>query len=269
MPEQDLNGRVAIVTGGSLGIGLAITLSLASRGADVVIAARNPGRMEAAAGQVRALGRRAIGVATEVTDSAQVRNLVDRTLAEFGRIDILVNNAGGSNGANYKRGSLLETEERDFDASIAANLKSVWLCGKAAAPVMQRQGKGAIVNIGSVAGDPSRGTRVGFGVYSAAKVGVINLTHCMAAEWGPEIRVNCVVPGLIATARVMGSNTPESEAAMLRTIARGRAGRPEDIAKAVTYLASDDADYVSGAILFVDGGFKSGLPPLGEPPPAP
>ena len=269
MPEQDLNGRVAIVTGGSLGIGLAISLDLAARGADIVIAARNQGRMDAAVVRVHAMGRRAIGVATEVTKSGQVTNLVERTLAEFGRVDILVNNAGGSNGANYKRGPLLETEETDFDESIAANLKSVWLCAKAVTPTMLRQGRGAIINISSVAADPSRGTRVGFGVYSAAKVGVINLTHCMAAEWGPEIRVNCVVPGWIETERVMGANTPASAASMLSTIAQGRIGQPADIAKAVTYLASDDAGYVSGAVLFVDGGYKSGLPALLPQRPAP
>lgn len=265
MPDQYLHGRVAIVTGGSLGIGLAISLSLAARGADIVIAARNQGRMDAAAAKVHALGRRAIGVSTDVTNSAQVTNLVNRSIAEFGRIDILVNNAGGSLGTNYKRGPLLETEEKDFDESIAANLKSVWLCSKAVTPTMQRQGKGAIINISSVAADPSRGTRVGFGVYSAAKVGVINLTHCMAAEWGPGIRVNCVVPGLIETERVMASNPPSRAAVMLSTIALGRIGQPADIANAVTYLASDAADYVSGAVLYVDGGFKSGLPALLPP----
>ncbi|MSQ28309.1 MAG: SDR family oxidoreductase [Dehalococcoidia bacterium] len=262
MPEHDLTGRVAIVTGGNQGIGRAIAHDYADHGADVVIASRTLSTAEAVAEEVRARGRKALAISTDVASNAEVVRMVQQTMDTFGRVDILVNNAGGSHGRTYNRGALLEITEEDWDNSMAVNLKSVWLCSRAVAPIMQRQGRGAILNIGSVSAQIQHGTRVGFAVYSAAKVGVNNLTYSMAAEWGPTIRVNGILPGFIETPRVTPTRSEEGNAVRTRAIALGRFGASEELAKAATFLVSDEAGYISGTIIEVHGGYKSSLPPL-------
>jgi len=260
--DLDLSGRVAIVTGASMGIGEVLALDLAAHGADVVLAARSSDKLEAVAAQVRALGRRALAIPTDVTVAAAVQRLVEEAKRVFGRIDILVNNAGGSYGATFKRTSLLKATEADFDNAYFLNVKSAWLCGQAVAPAMLEQGRGVIINLGSVAARQEHGTRGGFGVYSITKVAVQNLTYVMAAEWGPSIRVNCVAPGVIDIPRTAANRSAQAAAERLKVIARGRLGVPQDVADAVTFLCSDMADYISGVVLEVNGGIKSSQPPI-------
>ncbi|MSQ28306.1 MAG: SDR family oxidoreductase [Dehalococcoidia bacterium] len=262
MADMNLSGRVAIVTGASMGIGEVLALDLAAHGADVVLAARSASKLEAVATQVRALGRRALAIPTDVTVASQVKRLAEEATREFGRIDILINNAGGSYGATFKRSPLLKASEADFDNAYLLNVKSAWLCGQAVAPGMLARGSGVIINLGSVAARQEHGTRGGFGIYSITKVAVQNLTYVMAAEWGPTIRVNCVAPGVIDIPRTAANRSGAATAERLKVIARGRLGTPQDVANAVTFLCSDQADYINGVVLEVNGGIKSSQPPI-------
>ncbi len=266
MPGYDLTGKVAIVTGAGQGIGRAAALRLAAAGASVAIAARTAERLQAVANEIEVAGGRALAVPTDVTDSAQVSALVQRTLDAFGgRIDILVSNVGGSHGPTFRRGPLLELTERDFDNGVAVNLKSVFLCGCAVAPIMLAQGGGSIINVSSIMAQQVHGTRVGAALYAATKAAVINLTWSMAAEWAP-VRVNVIVPGYIDSPRAVPTRSAEGNAQRVRIVGQGRFGRPEEAAEVILFLASDAAGYVSGATLEVHGGFRSPLPPM-EPVP--
>lgn len=265
-PSIDLRGRVAVVTGGSQGIGRGIALTLARAGADLVIASRTNARIEEVCQEVVALGRRALGVPTDVTKEEDVARLVDRTVGSFGHLDILVNNAGGSYGRTFRRGPLLGLNGNDFDQCLAVNLKSVFLCSTAVAPVMMRLGRGAIVNISSIANRESEATWGGFSLYAAAKAGVVTITWSMAAEWAPQIRVNCVTPGFVSSGRISASRSAERVKARLSTVSLGRPGEPEEIGNAVAFLASDAASYVTGTVMDVHGGLKSNLPPVDMPP---
>ncbi|MDO8491680.1 MAG: 3-oxoacyl-ACP reductase family protein [Dehalococcoidia bacterium] len=246
-----LTDRVAIVTGAGQGIGRGIALGLAEAGADIVAAELEPSRAEQTAAEIRSRGRKALVVPADVRIASQVDNVVRRTLAEFGRIDVLVNNAGGLLGIV---GPLLETKEEDWDRGITLNLKSVFLCCKAVGKVMAAQKKGVIINISSVAG---MGAYTPAPHYGVAKAGVINLTQTLAMELAPlGIRVNAIAPGTVATALVeeLFRTRPELREKRLKSIPMGRLGRPEDIAAAVVYLASDASDYVTGEVLAVKGG---------------
>ena len=251
-----LEGKVAIVTGGSAGIGLGIARGMAQAGADIVIAARRADRVESACAAVRATGRRVIGVPTDVTKADQVGNLVQATVDAFGTVDILVNNAGGSFGPTFRRAPLLELTEADLDGAMAANVKSIFLCGKAVAPLMMAQGKGAIINIGSIAGHEQALPRSGAAFYAASKGAAIKLTYSMAVEWAPAIRVNCINPGGIPTERVMENRSPERTAFNQSMIAMGRPGTPHDIAVAAIFLASDEANWITGTVIDVHGGHQ-------------
>jgi NAD(P)-dependent dehydrogenase (short-subunit alcohol dehydrogenase family) len=255
MPIVDfsLKDRVAIVTGGSRGIGRAIALALAEAGAGVVVASRTPQANEEVAKEIRSMGGKALGVPADARQADQVASLVERTLEGFGRIDVLVNNAGGSFGETFNRGPLMEISERDFDETLAVNLKSVFLCSRAAGRVMLERGGGSIVNVASEAG---RIPTPGFGAYGAAKAGVINLTLSLAQELAPSIRVNAVAPGPIETPRTSGRKSPEVLARQQASIILGRVGQPEDVAAAVLYLASDAAKWVTGTIIDIHGGQK-------------
>ena len=255
MVNLDLTGRVAIVTGGSQGIGRAIALSLADHGADIVIASRTAEKVHAVCGEVRAKGRRALGVPTDVAKLDQMRALVDRTQAEFGRIDILINNAGGT--APGARQPLISVTEEGLDETMDMNVKSVLFLSQFVAPIMQAQGKGAIVHVSSIAGRHNELSRTGFAVYGAAKAAVDVLTRSMAAEWGPAIRVNAVLPGMIDSGRATASRTPERMMARMATVAAHRMGTVDEIATVVTFLCSDAASYVTGSCYDVDGGNTS------------
>ncbi|MBN1136028.1 MAG: 3-oxoacyl-[acyl-carrier-protein] reductase [Anaerolineae bacterium] len=244
-------GKVAIVTGGSRGIGRGIALRLAANGAKVVV---NYHSNETAASQVvdqiRAGGGEAIAVQADVSQPAQAQALIDAAQKAFGRVDILVNNAGTTRDTLIMRMS-----EEDWDLVIDTNLKGTFNCIKAAARPMMRQRYGRIVNVTSVSG---LGGNAGQANYAAAKAGLIGLTKTVAKELGSRnITCNAVAPGYVPT-DLTGSLPPELvELALQRTIL-GRAGTAEDMAAAVAFLASDDASFVTGQILTVDGGLSMG-----------
>jgi NAD(P)-dependent dehydrogenase (short-subunit alcohol dehydrogenase family) len=249
-----LEGKVAIVTGAGRGIGKSIALGLADAGADVVVCARTAADIVATAAEIRAKGRKSLPLPTDVRFAEQVASLVEKSVAEFGRIDILVNNAGGSFIA-----ATMDLSEGGWDAIVRENLKSVFLCSKAAARVMIAQKSGNIVNIASIAGTASYTL---CSPYGAAKAGLINFTATLAVELAPHnIRVNAIAPGSIATGGFLqllnaepGEVKPEEKGGLLPSIPLGRYGQPEDIVGAAVFLASDASSYVTGQTLVVDGG---------------
>ena len=246
-----LNGRVAIVTGASGGIGRAISLTFARAGAKLALAARHPEPLEALAQEARALGVPALAIPTDVTRSDQVQRLVQQTKSEFGQIDILVNNAGGTFSDTFSRGPLLQTTERDWDQTLAVNLKSAFLCSQAVVPIMLEKKKGAIVNIASVAGIHPNPDFLAYGV---AKAGLMNFTRSVALGLAPHIRVNALSVGIVDTPRTATRRSPERWKLLVDATPMGVTGQPQDVAWAVLYLASDAAGWVTGIILGIDGG---------------
>jgi len=249
MAEQflSLDGKVAVVTGSARGIGRAIAEVFAQRGANVVITDKNA-EMAAATAQEMSdkYGRKISAFSVDVSDSASVKILFDQVLAAYGRIDILVNNAGTT-----RDNLIMRMEEADWDLVLGINLKGVFNCSKAVVRTMMKQRYGRIVNISSVsglAGQPGQAN------YSASKAGVIGLTKALARELGSrQITVNAVAPGFIPTDLTKDLPTELKEAS-LGSIPLGRWGNPEEIAYAVAFLASDQAAYITGHVLSVDGG---------------
>ncbi len=239
-----LNSKVAIVTGAGAGIGRAIALRFGAEGAHVVVNDINASSAEATAQAIVAAGGSAIGVGADVADKAAVDGLFDTTLARFATLDVLVNNASLTNTSRH----FLEGDEQWWDTILAANLKSAFLCGLRAAQLMARRGQGSIINMSS--GGASRAHR-GNAAYDAAKGGVEALTRAMAVDLGPYgVRVNALVPGSI--------NTKNMDAATLRergaVMPMGRVGEADEMAGPAVFLASDDASYITGHLLVVDGG---------------
>jgi 3-oxoacyl-[acyl-carrier protein] reductase len=243
MTNIDLTGKVALVTGGTRGIGRAIAQALYAAGAKVAITGRDLDRATAAAAE---LGDRSIGLACEMTDPAQIEAAIAATEQRLGPIDILVNNAGLT-----RDQILLRMSESDWDAVLDANLKGAFLAIKAVTKGMMKRRAGRIVNITSVVG--LTGNK-GQANYAASKAGLIGLTKSVAKEYASRnILVNCVAPGFIET-DMTDALPGEAKAALLQQIALGRLGKPEDVAGAVLYLASDLATYMTGQVLVVDGG---------------
>lgn len=241
-----LEGKVAIITGAARGIGKATARLFAREGARVVVTDIDDTTGQATAEEIRSEGGQAIFVPVDVTDPESVQHMVDRTLETYGRIDILVNNAGV-----LRDRTLVKMSHEDFDFVINVNLKGVFNCTKAVAPVMIEQGSGVILNASSVVGIYGN---FGQTNYVASKAGVIGMTKVWARELGPKgIRVNAVAPGFVRTE--MTANLPEKVVRMVieRTPLRTWA-EPEDIAYAYLYLASEEARFVNGAVLNVDGG---------------
>ncbi len=250
LADFSLQGKVAIVTGGSRGIGRSIAVGLAEAGADVAIAARKPEALTEARLAVEATGRRAIEVPTNVRVSDELRNLVDETRTRFGRVDVLVNNAG----TNPVFGPIQELDERAWDVIMHTNVKAVHLLSNLAREAMLEHGEGgSIVNVSSVGG--YRASDV-IGGYSVSKAALIMLTQVQAKTWGADgIRVNAIAPGLIQTdfARALWEDDTtrrrsEAEAAL------GRIGQADEMAGAVVYLASAASSFVTGQTLVLDGG---------------
>jgi len=254
VPDYNFEGKVAIVTGGSSGIGRAAAIQLASCGAAVAIASLPAEACVAAQKEIESLGGRALALPTDVSDPAQVEQMVKQTVAAFGRVDILINNAG----IGGEVLPLLEQSPEEFDKVIRVNLKGIFLSAKAAAAQMIRQGQGGcIVNTGSIAYVEGRGFH---GPYGAAKGGVATLTKTMAAEWaGHGIRVNAVAPGLTRTPiNDALAEEPEILKELTAKIPLGRMARPWEIAAMMLFLSSEAASFVTGSIIHVDGGATVG-----------
>jgi NAD(P)-dependent dehydrogenase (short-subunit alcohol dehydrogenase family) len=255
-----LTDQVAIITGGGGGIGRAIALAFASVGAHVVIGDIVPERCDETAARVRELGAQALPVPTDVTDTTQVRKLVDSAVDYFGRIDILVNNAGGVSPRPF-----IEQSERSWRKHIDLNFVSMLAATSAAAPVMIRGGRGgAIINVSSIEG--SRAAPM-YAVYAACKAAMLNFTRTLALELADHnIRVNAIAPDYTVTPGLRGnvtgpvdpskwlSPTPEQEAATVRRIPLRRAGVDTDCGNAAIFLASKMSEYITGIVLPVDGG---------------
>jgi NAD(P)-dependent dehydrogenase (short-subunit alcohol dehydrogenase family) len=243
-----LSGKVALVTGGSRGIGRAIAVGLAKFGADVAVTSRKLPDLEEVAKEIKGLGRRSMAVATHVGRVEEIGNLVPKVKDEFGRIDILVNNAG----TNPTMNSAIDIEERAWDSIMNLNLKGLFFLGQAVARVMKEQGGGKIINVASVAGI----TPDILPVYSISKAGVIMATKVMAQQWAQySIRVNAIAPGLTKTrfSEALWSN-PDIEKAVMERSPLRRVGEPDEMVGAVVFLASDASSYVTGHVLVVDGG---------------
>ena len=247
MPYFSLEGQVAIVTGGRRGIGRAIALTFAEAGADVAICdiVVEGGEMEAVAEEIRKFGRRSLAVQTDVTQKAQVDNLVQRVMDEFGVIDILVNNAG-----IIARVPLLETPEDLWDKVIDTNLKGYYLCCQAVGKGMVERKKGNIINAASIAAFR------GGSSYNISKAGVVNLTRGLARELASyNIRVNAIAPGEVITDMMeFAWSVPERRKQIEAGIPLGRFAEPSDISSVALFLASDLSSYVTGATILVDGG---------------
>lgn len=247
----DLSGRVALVTGGGTGIGKCITRLLAERGADVAISSRNAERLETTATQIAdATGRKIKAFPANVTDAEAVAAMIEEIVSEFGRLDILINNAGKSSFSGFSK-----MPPAMWDKDIALNLNAAFYCSHAAIPHLKAGGHGAIVNISSQAG--ITGTP-GCGAYSTAKAGLQMFTRVAASEWGSSnVRVNCVAPGMTATdlAQAGWAKTGfDAQAASETAFALKRPGKPQEVAQAVVFLASDAASYITGETLAVNGG---------------
>ena len=240
-------GKTAVVTGGSRGIGRAICLELAKGGANVVLyCAGNEAAAQKTAAEVEALGARALALRCDVSDAAQVDALAKTAVERFGQIDILVNSAGIT-----RDNLLMRMSEADFDAVMNANLKGTFLCMKAVSRLMLKRRYGRIVNLSSVVGLRGNAGQVN---YAASKAGVIGMTKSLAKELASRgVTVNAVAPGFIET-DMTAALAESARAAALGSIPMGRMGAAEDVAKTVAFLASDEAAYITGQVLAVDGG---------------
>jgi NAD(P)-dependent dehydrogenase (short-subunit alcohol dehydrogenase family) len=242
----DLRGKVAIVTGGSRGLGREMVLAFARHGADVVIASRKVANCESVADEVRSLGRRALAVGYHAASWSDADALADAAYSEFGHVDVLVNNAGMS--PLYS--SLAEVSEELFDKVIGVNLKGPFrLSANVGTRMMARDG-GSIINVSSVAShrpSPSEAP------YAAAKAGINSLTRSLAAAFGPAVRVNCIVPGPFLTDISKAWDMPTFTEHAKTAYALGRGGEPHEIVGAALYFASDASSYTTGALLDIDG----------------
>jgi 2-dehydro-3-deoxy-D-gluconate 5-dehydrogenase len=254
MSPFDLTGLVAAVTGGNGGIGLGIARGLSAAGARVALGARSAAKTERAVAELEAAGGQALGVEVDVSSDEDVARFIDATVARFGRLDILVNNAGIS-----VRGKPEELSLADYGRVLEVNLTAALRCSQRAYPELKKAGGGKIINIGSL-------TSV-FGSsfalpYAVSKGGLVQLTRSLAISWAPDgIQVNAILPGWIDTELTAGTrqHVPSLDERVVARTPAGRWGQPSDVAGAAVFLASRAADFVTGAVVAVDGGYSIAL----------
>ena len=238
--KESLQGRVALVTGSAKRLGRAVAVRLAEEGADVVIHHRSSGAEAASAvAEIQKLGRRAVAIAADLVNVAEIKRLFDETAKYFGRLDILVNSA-----ANFLPASIVSTTEQVWDSSLDTNLKAPFFCAQAAAPLVRRT-RGTIINfadVGGILGWP------GYVPHCVSKAGVIMLTRVLAKELAPDVRVNAIAPGTIT----MPGDPPEWEEDYIKRAPLRRSGRPSDITDTVLFLVR--SEFITGQVLVVDGG---------------
>ncbi|MFZ5687459.1 MAG: glucose 1-dehydrogenase [Bacillota bacterium] len=248
MDKFSLKGKVALVTGGGRGLGKGIALGLAGAGADVVVAARSTDELTQTAEELRVLGTNSASYQVDMLQVTEINKMIDWVAEKYGALDILVNGAG----INLRKPTV-EMTEADWDRVLGINLKGVFFASQAAAKIMLKQGKGKIINIASLSsiiGIPN------IIPYCSSKGGVVQMTKGMAVEWAPKINVNAIGPGYFRTAMTEDLFLREGwEQNALRRIPQGRTGVPADLAGAAVYLASEASDYVTGQVIYVDGGW--------------
>jgi NAD(P)-dependent dehydrogenase (short-subunit alcohol dehydrogenase family) len=245
----NLAGKVALITGGSRGIGREIALCLAEAGADIVLMARKPLDLEKVAQSIMKIGRRVLTVPANIRNLSEIDSVVKAAVDEFHRIDILVNNAA----TNPVYGSVFDIDEKAWDVTLGLNLKSCFFMSQAVGKLMRERGGGSIINIAS-----EDGIRpfVGLGVYSISKAGLIMLAKVLAEEWGQyRIRVNTIAPGFVRTRFSQAVwDDPKTVAEVENNIALGRIAEPEEIANTALFLASEASSYLTGQTIVLDGG---------------
>jgi gluconate 5-dehydrogenase len=249
LPKMTLEGKIAMVTGGSRGLGYGLALAFANAGADVIVVSRTLSDLERVSEEVRSLGRRSLPIAVDLRSHEQIRIMITKALDSFGRIDILMNNAG--------RGGRMPADQVDeslWDDIMNTNLKGVFFCGQAVGQVMIKQRSGKIVNMSSILGTVAIDQT---SVYSATKAAIIQLTKSWALEWARHnICVNAIAPAFIETELTKPTFSSDIfKKDVLSKIPLGRYGKVEDVLGAAVFLASDAANYITGHTLYIDGGW--------------
>jgi 2-deoxy-D-gluconate 3-dehydrogenase len=251
LDKMSLNGKVGIVTGASKGLGRSMALGLAEAGADLALVSRGMPDLMKIADEVEKLGRKVLPISADVSDLKQIDEVIEKVLAEFGKIDILVNNAGTTVRLNIE-----DFTEEAWDTVMDLNLKGAFFCAQAVGKVMIKQGKGKIINTASLLSAIGGPKTV---AYAAAKGGIAQITRCMAVEWSKyNININAIAPGYFRTPLTKPlQDDPERSAKILSRIPMQRWGDPDDLKGIVVFLASEASDYVTGQVIFVDGGWMA------------
>ena len=251
LDKMSLNGKVGIVTGASKGLGRSMALGLAEAGADLALVSRGMPDLMKIADEVKKLGRKVLPISADVSDLKQIDEVIEKVLAEFGKIDILVNNAGTTVRLNIE-----DFTEEAWDTVMDLNIKGAFFCAQAVGKVMIKQGKGKIINTASLLSAIGGPKTV---AYAAAKGGIAQITKCMAVEWSKyNINVNAIAPGYFRTPLTQPlQDDPERSAKILSRIPMQRWGDPDDLKGVVVFLASEASDYVTGQVIFVDGGWMA------------